>query len=164
VEPVQIVKWFPPQRCMTPFLARWVAVPWVILVALVVVSTYWAYDRVEPLRILRQDIIPQAVAGEVILLEARVARDSSASCTVEVSRTIITKDGYRFPGGEFMYSPDALRSIHKNSPNMLRVAVSVPLGVPKGLATLHTTLQYHCNPLDKLWPITTTTELQFEVV
>lgn len=164
VEPVQLIKWFPPSRCVTPVLHRLSFIPWIVLCLLAVLCAYWAYDRVEPLRVLRQDVIPKVHAGDVVLLEARVKRDLDPVCAVNVHRAFISKGGFRFPGGEYSYSQDALQAIALRSPDMLRVAIQVPYGMPLGPATVHTTLQYHCNPLDRLWPITAVTTLEFEVV
>jgi len=77
---------------------------------------------------------------------------------------IVTAGGYRFPPEEFRYSKNALSAIVERGPDVLRAAVRVPEGIPKGRAVLQTLLQYHCNPLDRLWPISTVTELQFDVV
>lgn len=164
IEPIQLFKWFPPASCVTPTMHRLMFVPYVILASVFLVLAYWAIDRVQPIKIVSQDVIPSGRPGEQILVRAKVERDLDPPCSVDVSRVIITQDGFRFTPEQFTFTPEALAESTRRDPASMRVAIQIPIGAPKGPATVYTTLIYHCNPLDRIWPIRTTTVLHFEIL
>lgn len=163
-DPVQVFDWFPPSRCVTPTMRRLMIVPYLIITGCIVVLAHWAINRVNPVRVVSQDHIPTGRPGEQILLTARVERDLDPQCAVDVSRVIITNNGFRFTPEEFTYTREALAESTRIDPDKMRIAIQIPVGAPKGPATIYTTLTYHCNLLDRIWPIRTTTVLKFEVI
>ena len=164
IEPVQVFKWFPPSRCVTPTMRRLMIIPYVIIAVTVAVLVHWSIDRVRPVRVIDQEFIPKGKPGDQILLTARVERDLDPQCAVDVSRVILTNNGFRFTPEEFTYTREALAESTRIDPDKMRIAIQIPIGAPKGPATIYTTLTYHCNLLDRIWPIRTTTVLKFEVI
>lgn len=164
MEPVQLVDWYPPSKCITPALRRWVIVPWLVLAFLFATIAYWVADRPEPILVVKQATIPKVRAGEAVYLKAEVIRDITSDCALTAVRTVVSDTGFRFPIDSYFYSFGLLRIIYADNPGVLRVSITVPPETPVGKARLITSLEYHCNPLDKLWPIIATTELHFEVV
>ena len=58
----------------------------------------------------------------------------------------------------------AIAKMDQMTPGKLTVAIDVPPGLLPGPAVVISQIEYQCNPLQRLFPITILTELPFEVV
>ena len=137
----------------TRFAEQFIWIPYVIVVALMVVAAWWSLDREPPVQILKMIEVTDAAPGEVVHMRIAVRRDTSRQCTVESNRQIIDGDGYKWPLDNVYLTPSQIVADDAASPGETRIAFVVPLGAQPGPATWQTVLHYVCNPIHQVWPI-----------
>jgi hypothetical protein len=146
------------------WLHRLLLVPVFVLIAFAVEITIWALDRRAPFEILSVEPA-MAAPGQSITLSARVRRDIERDCSVTYTRHIYDGANFRhdLEGAQRM-NVEAIRAMDARTPNMLHVALHVPVNAAPGGAALVTTLDYECNPLHAAWPIHVVSEMQFTIL
>lgn len=149
---------------ITQVLQKLILIPYLVLAMLAGLIIFWALNRVDPLEIVAQLGTPSGRPGDVIRFEAVVKRDFTPRCSIVVQRYVVGSDGYRYFFQPFSVSPAALDYLTHGSATELKTTLEIPRAMPPGKAKLVTGLSYRCNPLDRLWPIEVTTELEFYVL
>lgn len=141
----------------------WIA--YALLLATVISVAVFAADRDAPFAVL--SVEPAfAKPGDVVMLRARVYRDSSRECSAVFSRYVFDASGARHddPSSPASASAAMIEGMEKRSPGRLTLALTVPDKAAPGPATLVSSLEYRCNKIHRLWPIEVTTEMPFTVL
>jgi hypothetical protein len=129
------------------------------------ITIYWHINHVQPLVIVGQPNIPKIKRGEVGTIEADVIRDSRPNCVIDASRYIVSSLGYRYYFDDDIHMDSAsLAVVTAGHKNKLLTTIVVPTSIPTGRSQVVSTLTYRCTPLDYVFPIVGTTELEFDVV
>ena len=140
--------------------------PCVVLALFVVQIGIWAFDRAPPFRLINKNSI-EAIGhpGEMVNISAEVDRDTGRGCSVSFSRYVYSANGTRYDlEGLQRITAVGLKKLEARSPNHLLLAVDLPTTFPIGKAALAVNLEYVCNPLHHIWPISVYIELPFEVM
>jgi hypothetical protein len=138
-------------------------VPRILLLAAVVLIAWQAADRKPPFQVLSVEPA-EARAGDVVVITARVKRDTSRNCSASMSRSIFDATGARADYPVTRFSDALIDAMEADSPGVLRVAVLVPSNAAIGPAKLVSVLDYRCNRVHALWPIEVTTTMPFQIV
>jgi hypothetical protein len=164
MEPVQLFSWWAPSRCLTPMLRRYVWVPLVALAVMLSLNVWWLVNRTDPLVVLDPGPIPAGRPGETVRFDAKVVRDFTPPCAIFSQRIVVSSGGYRFNIDHTEIDGMTIYELTKDAPDRLRTTLTIPQGILPGRARLITSLEYHCNPIDVLFPNVTTTTLYFDVL
>jgi hypothetical protein len=124
---------------------------------------YYAADRAPPFAVLSVEPA-EARAGDYITIKAHVRRDADRRCDAEYSRYLFDATGARFDMGRSITSAEMISSLERKSPGGLTISFHVPPSAAVGPALLQTVLDYKCNRLHRLMPITVTTDMPFTVL
>lgn len=145
-------------------LERWVVLPWVLVIYVVLQLGMWVADRAVPFRALSHTSTP-VHPGETVRLTINVERELWRDCSTTFSRYMLDSTGGRrdLVSGQFM-SADNIRDLDRTSPGQLILDIDIPTTYKPGLVRHLTSLEYECNPVHRLfWPIRTTMEVDFIV-
>jgi hypothetical protein len=137
---------------------------WKGAIALGIGSLAWlAMDRAVPFEVLQ--VYPaQARPGEQVQIVAKVSRDVSRGCASDMSRYIFDGRGTRWDEQTRHFSADTIELMSKQSPDMLRVSVTVPLDAYPGAASVVSDLEYRCNITHAVWPIRSSVVMPFTIL
>ena len=149
---------------MTHTMNKWLFLPYAVIVWSVLSVLWWSVNRIDPVVIIEQLVVPEGRPGEQIEFMAKVVRDFSPSCELHATRYVVSANGYRYIIDELHLNATALEELTKGNPQALMTTMTIPSAIKSGPAQLLTYLRYFCNPLDKFWPIETVTELHFTVL
>lgn len=121
---------------------------------------YWGVDRREPVIIHEFSLVPTEVrAGEKLLRKITVTR--LRSCATDVDVVLI--DGARIRW--LIDEPEITRPGMAGGPDTYFAPVIVPPLAAPGEAEIRVTAKRICNPVQRLWPITTAYDpLRFEIL
>ena len=134
----------------------------VLLVAFLLVLAQ-AADRSAPFAIL--SVEPAAARpGEMVVIRARVWRDTSRNCSASMSRSVFDAHRTRYDYPMMKFSDAVIDSMERATPGELLVSVMVPPGAAAGPADLVSVLEYSCNQVHALWPVEVTTVMPFTVL
>jgi hypothetical protein len=137
--------------------------PSVLLLLAFVVVIAQAADRAPPFQIL--SVEPAfARPGEVVIINARVWRDTSRDCSVTMSRSMFDSSMARYDYPVAKFSDQLIDAMESKTPGHLRVALVVSSQAAPGPADLVSVLAYRCNRVHAFWPIEVTTHMGFEVL
>ena len=110
-------------------------------------------------------------AGQWAELTFPVKRDMTRRCSMTYERTLMDRDGTRWPptvGGE---SAEGIEHLHKTSPDALKYQVPIPplkngdnAGIDPGPAWLIVNREYVCNPVQRYFPLRSTSIIPLEVL
>ncbi len=139
----------------------WVARGAILLSVLMV--AWFAADREPPFAVI-QTYPAEARPGDWITLTADVRRDTHRNCSAEFSRFIFDATHRRYDLGSAIATADMIGEMQLRTPNRLVVSVRLPETITPGQARLLTALQYKCNRVHELWPISVTTTIPFTVL
>lgn len=133
-----------------------------IIVAGLVALGWFAMDRTPPFAVLDT---PPAFArpGEWLRMTAEVRRDTSRNCDTTFSRYLFDANATRYDLGHSIMSAQMIAAMEKRHPGKLPIAVLVPMSAEPGQARIVTVLEYRCNKVHNLWPITVTAEFPFVI-
>lgn len=126
---------------------------------------WWAADRDAPFVLLDYKVAP-AKAGQNTVVEAIVKRDMSRRCSLLFSRSFFDSKGIRYEltdGAQFMNSA-TLTAVNQRGPGILKFNVKIPLDAAPGVGSVMTTLDYQCNPLHQIYPISMVVSEDIEVL
>jgi hypothetical protein len=138
-------------------------VPRLMLIVAMVLIVWQATDREPPFHVVSVEPA-HAHPGEVVVITARVKRDTTRNCSATMSRSIYDSTGARADYPVTRFSDSMIDMMEKETPGMLRVALLVPMQATSGPARLVSVLDYRCNRVHSLWPIEVTTIMPFEVL
>lgn len=125
---------------------------------------YWAQDTKPPFKMKDFTVDSAAPVGGFVKITMFVDRDISRNCDVVVSRFVQDAKGYRsYSASQSLSAADVVR-LELTSPGVARVIVPIPLAAAPGLGTVGTTLQYTCNPVQRLFPIYLALSIPVEIV
>ena len=152
--------WEPVNRQME----RFSVIAWALLVFTMGTTLLMLMDRTPPFAVLK--VYPaEARPGEHVWLRADVRRDLDRKCSVEFSRYIFDSTGGRVADlGNGSMSAASIEAMDQRAPGKLAVRITVPEGTTPGVARLSTDLSYICNRTHLIWPIHTTSTMQFTVL
>lgn len=140
---------------------HWLA--WTILAVGAASAAWQASDREPPVTLI--SVMPAAARpGEPITIVAKVRRDKTRACAVDVSRYVLAADDAMYDMGNSTRSAQLIKDLERRSPGMLRLRFVVPLGAQPGPAELVSVLEYRCNTVHRYWPIELTTLMPFQVL
>lgn len=127
-------------------------------------SLAWlAMDRSAPFEVMQ--VYPaKAKPGEQVQIIAKVRRDTSRGCSSDLSRYVFDGRGTRWDEPTRHFSADTIALMAQQSPDMLRVSVTVPLDAYPGAASVVSDLEYRCNITHAAWPIRTTVVMPFTIL
>lgn len=127
--------------------------------------TVWALDRRAPFEMVSYEPRPTR-AGEAAIFRAVVKRDVSRSCSSSYSRLFYDSTGSRFDvtTGEQIMSADALSDLARRSPAAMVLSVVIPPAAAPGPGALVTVVNYVCNPLHQIFPVTVLLVMDVEVL
>lgn len=114
----------------------------------------WASDRHPPFTMTAYTA-PPVKAGQSVIVKAKVIRELDRDCSVTYSRMLFDSSGSRFditPGAQLM-TAEALEDLNRRSPNSLVFSVVIPPQATPGVGALITVMNYVCNPIHKLYPV-----------
>ena len=130
-------------------------IPWMMILISAGQIAWWAADRVAPLQMIKyRPMVGQP--GGMVIIEADVKRDLSRGCSVVGNRTMYDAKGTLFTiSDNKTVSAKALEVLDSLMPGKTAIAITIPLEAAPGKAKIVTTLNYTCNPLQRLldWPI-----------
>lgn len=145
------------------WMASHVGLAWLLCFPLALFPIAWAFDRDPPFEVVSVEPAVGRPGGSVLLL-ATVKRDIKRGCSVKYTRHLWTPAGYRMDlEGLQEASADQIARMETRNPERLAVVIELPAWITPGTAQLVTHLNYRCNPLHILWPISVTTTLAFNV-
>ncbi len=124
----------------------------------------WAADRHPPFELLSYSADP-VQPGETFLIRAHVRRDLHRMCGVKYTRLFFDSRGARYEltdNTQFM-NAEALYKMNKINPGRLTVADTVPPHAARGPAQIMTVLDYTCNPVHQVYPISVVLVMDLEV-
>jgi hypothetical protein len=131
---------------------------------LLVWPAMWAADREPPFSVATYIEPAPAKAGQTIVFAMPVHRDVDRGCSTHFSRHMIDSANVRHDYGGYQFmSQESIKAMDKAMGPWLRIAVQVPAGAKPGRAVLVTELEYHCNPMHALWPISVSLYFPFEI-
>lgn len=137
----------------TRILHRSIALAWTMIALALLQVGWWSINRSPPFELLSVST-SATVAGEYILIDAKVRRDPSRNCDVKYMRYITDAAGYRTELGGLQYMTDeAIDALEKETPGELHLAIRIPENVVSGNAVIGTVLSYACNPVQQVFPI-----------
>ena len=141
---------------------RWL--PFAVFAIAAAQIAVWSIDRDPTFKIT--SVEPQfGIAGAPVVLTAGVQRDISRRCDANLTRYLVDNTGARWEiDGPVHLSYWAILSAQKRSPGHITVALNIPSDAAPGPATLISSVENHCNPLHRLWPIESMTEIPFTIV
>lgn len=124
---------------------------------------FFALDRTPPYGIVSVD---PAVArpGQTVTLRWSGLKDTTRRCKMHVSRSLFDMRGDRVDYPMSYFSADVLDHIETLTPGRRSLTIYVPETVAPGPVELVNTLNYECNRVHAIWPITVTTVLPFTVL
>jgi hypothetical protein len=145
-------------------MERSVMFAWLLIAAVAGVLLFWAFDRSPPFE-LKDYTVFNGRRGETLLVSATVHRAVDRSCSVTFSRYLFDAKGVRtdLSGIQYM-TASALEQMNRVNPDRLLLNVKVPDSVQPGPAKLVTSLEYVCNPIQRLWPIDVLLEMNLVVL
>lgn len=117
----------------------------------------WSFDRSPPFVVLAYDA-PPTHRGGVAVIKASVKRDLDRKCSVTYSRMFLDSKGASsdLTDGMRMMGATALDELNRRSPDGLTLKVHIPDTAETGKALVITALEYVCNPLHQIYPISVT--------
>ena len=126
---------------------------------------WWSLDRTAPFELVSY-VAPSARPGDTITIRAKVHRNLTKSCSVLFSRSFFDSAGTRFEltDGAQLMNHASLQVMNDRTPDALYVSIKVPLWAAPGSAIILTTLDYQCNPMHQLYPISVVMVLNMEVI
>lgn len=147
---------------MNKFARRWVMYAAAMLAVGGAVIGYWAFDRKLPTTFVKLKETTQD--GQVVLLVQTVER--SRACDTDVVLRYIES-----PLGSRLYlempnlSKAEMVKMQRESPNEVRLLLFLPIAnlAPPGDWIYHVGIEYRCNPIHALWPITDEYQFKFPV-
>lgn len=118
-------------------------------------ALYWGLDRSPPFELLHYRVTP-ARPGEAIVVRASVQRDLTRHCSVMYSRHFFDAGGIRYDLtlGDMLMNAPALDDLNRRMPNEMIFSIATPPSATPGKGAIVTALDYVCNPLHRLYPIT----------
>ncbi len=149
---------------LTRGLERSIAVAWVLIALSAAVVIYWAFDRSPPFVMLDYTAF-NGRRGETVLVAANVDRNLERNCSVTFSRYLFDAKGVRsdLSGIQYM-TASALAQMERDNPSKLLLSVKLPDNVQPGPAKLVTSLEYVCNPIQRIWPLDVLMEMNLVVL
>lgn len=136
---------------------------WMTILAISIIQVViWSVDRSPPFRVISYQISQQ---GGMLLMKADVWRDGRRNCAVTIGNSLYDSTGSRFVlEPQIKYPAGAIREIEKKTPGKMLRKLQIPEGVANGPASIVSTMEYECNPLQEmLRPIYVQEVFQFEV-
>lgn len=150
-------------RALNHLVAATESVARIIVIAGIALVAYYAADREPPFAVLSVEPA-EARAGDYITIVANVRREVDRMCDADFSRYLYDATGARYDMGHAIASAEMIAALERRDNGRLRVSFLVPYGAAPGAASLQSVLNYKCNKIHRLWPITVTTELPFTVL
>jgi hypothetical protein len=137
---------------------------WAMCLPIIFFFWLWASDREPPFEVI--SVAPvSARVGDPVTLRATVRRDSRRDCEARFSRYLYDSQFVRFDlEGEQRATDRMIDAIERRTPGQLMLSFIVPAGMSTGPAVLQTELQYRCNPVHMIAPISVTTQMPFTVL
>lgn len=130
----------------------------------IAVVTYYAMDRLPPLRLLSYEPGLEAKAGSYLKVSAKVWRDISRNCDLQLERFIFADSGRaRYEVASYTVPDSVIYSTEVSTPGELHYVMYVPEFAEPGPALIHTVLEYRCNKVHNVWPIVVVTEIPFTI-
>ena len=144
---------------------RWIWFPLSIVALGIVQIAFWWYDSAPPFAVLGIERLERVHPGQTVRISAHVLRDIRRNCDATMRRAVFDSGGYRYDiAGEVFFTAESIAKMDQMAPGKLTVAIDVPPGLLPGPAVVISQIEYQCNPLQRLFPITILTELPFEVI
>lgn len=149
---------------ITRILHRSIIFAWLIIAGVAMVLATWAIDRSPPFKLLSYSVF-NGRPGDSVLMIATVKRDLNKACSVTFSRYLFDHKGVRtdLSGIQYM-TASALSQMDKANPNKLLLAIKLPVDIAPGPAKLVTSLEYVCNPIQRIWPLDVLLEMDMEIL
>lgn len=141
----------------TEFLQERVVIPYIVLGLFALSALPWLFDR-EPPFVYENDVVAERVAQNTVSLSYAAKRIRACPVTVE---RFLTINGSRFYFSPFTLSANNIRRLEDENPSRVKVLLEVPGGAAKGQYFYNVRLDYRCNPLHALWPISVAFEVPF---
>lgn len=141
----------------TEFLHQRVIIPYVILGLFAVSSLPWLFDR-DPPFIYQNDVVVERVTPNTVSLSYAAKR--VRACPLTVERFLIV-NGNRFYFSPFTLSANNVRRLETENPNRVKILLEIPGGAAQGKYFYNVRLDYRCNPIHALWPISVAFEVPF---
>lgn len=130
-------------------------IPWMMILISAGQIAWWAADRTPPFEMIKyRPMVGQP--GGLVIIEAEVKRDVARGCSVVGNRTMYDSKGTLFPlSDNKTVSAKALAVLQTIMPDRTAIAINIPIEAAPGKAKIVTTLNYTCNPVQRLfdWPI-----------
>ncbi len=139
---------------------------WVLILAVSIGQVVlWSLDRSPPFRVDSYTIAP-VHRGGTITLNAKVARALDRECSVTLSNSLYDATGARHViEPPIKFTPKDLAALERKTPGRMMRNLPLPEVVPAGPASLVSSMEYTCNPLQEmLRPIPVQVEFMFEVL
>lgn len=126
---------------------------------------YWGIDRHIPFRVISYVANP-ALPGDAVIVRAAVERDLYRRCSVTYSRMFHDAAGSQFDitSGAQMMTADALNDLNRRMPDTLILSVTIPPKAAPGKGALISVLDYVCNPVHQLYPVSMLVTMDVEVL
>lgn len=125
----------------------------------------WALDYMPPFSLLDYSATP-AKPGQMTTIRANVRRDLKRRCGVHYSRSFSDAIDARteLTAGEQYMNADALDALNRMMPDKLALSVLIPSSAAPGIGVVMVVLDYQCNPLQTLYPISMVLLMNVEVL
>lgn len=125
----------------------------------------WGLDRRVPFHLVSYAAEP-TLPGDTLIVRATVERDLARHCSVIYSRMFHDSSGARFDitAGAQAMNADALDDLNRRTPDALVLSITVPPMASPGIGALVTSLDYVCNPMHQLYPVSVLMMIDVEVL
>ena len=121
-----------------------IAAIWLVCSAIVGTASYWAYDTIPPMQVLKSTVVPDSgVPGSRVTayFRARVTRN----CTLDIEKAWVDSKENVWPGTTAHLNYDI-------GTYDIGLTSAVPMDAWAGKATLSHVIVYQCNPLQYVFP------------
>lgn len=124
----------------------------------------WLADRDAPFVMLNYEPVTGR-PGDTVVMRADVKRDLGRRCSVLFSRSFWDAKGARteLTEGAQLMNGTALTELDRRQPGYLLFSVDIPKQAASGVGTVLTVLDYQCNPVHQVYPISIILKMDLEV-
>lgn len=150
---------------LTYWMEKYILLSWAVIFICATITLYWALDRTPPIA-MRSYTPFNAAPGEYALVVIGLDRpDKRRDCSERSSKYLIDSQGVRHRiGSTETMSPAAVKHMRQFSPDSMKFKIYMPKSASPGPAILIADIEYQCNPVHALWPISVLLEIPIEVL